>query len=157
MIDEEPRRPRTRGECLGGYRPCPWVSCRHHLGVDVTEVGSLVLVVDMVRGRRGAVKTGTSDVEFRERANDFVDEWYDWGDWHPPLEVPPSRESCALDVADRGANTLDTVGELISVTRERTRQIEAKALRHMRGAVATFADDDAPAPTIDLDLSGVGE
>jgi len=26
--------PRTRGECVAGPRPCPWYSCRHHLGND---------------------------------------------------------------------------------------------------------------------------
>jgi hypothetical protein len=25
-----PPRPRTRGDCVDGPRPCPWVSCRHH-------------------------------------------------------------------------------------------------------------------------------
>jgi len=24
------QRPRTRGECVGGERPCPWVSCEYH-------------------------------------------------------------------------------------------------------------------------------
>jgi hypothetical protein len=24
-------RPKTRGECVDGPRPCPWASCRHHL------------------------------------------------------------------------------------------------------------------------------
>lgn len=28
-------RPRTRGECATGPRPCPWVSCKHHLLLDV--------------------------------------------------------------------------------------------------------------------------
>jgi len=28
-------RPRTRGECVDGPRPCPWVSCRHHLALEV--------------------------------------------------------------------------------------------------------------------------
>ena len=27
-------RPRTRGECEGGERPCPFVSCRYHLYLD---------------------------------------------------------------------------------------------------------------------------
>lgn len=27
---ELPQRPRTRGECVGGERPCPWASCEHH-------------------------------------------------------------------------------------------------------------------------------
>ena len=29
--DALPVRPRTRGECLGGERPCPWLTCQHHL------------------------------------------------------------------------------------------------------------------------------
>jgi hypothetical protein len=37
----DPDRPRTRGDCVGGERPCPWVSCRHHLALDVTSAGSL--------------------------------------------------------------------------------------------------------------------
>jgi hypothetical protein len=36
-------RPTTRGECIGGQRPCPWVSCRHHLLVDVKPNGTLIL------------------------------------------------------------------------------------------------------------------
>ena len=24
-------RPRTRGDCVNGIRPCPWVGCGHHL------------------------------------------------------------------------------------------------------------------------------
>lgn len=34
-------RPRTRGECIGGPRPCPFVACSHNLFVDVSELGSL--------------------------------------------------------------------------------------------------------------------
>jgi hypothetical protein len=33
-VHAEHERPRTRGEC-GTERPCPWVSCRHHLYLDV--------------------------------------------------------------------------------------------------------------------------
>lgn len=36
------RRPRTRGDCSGGARPCPWVTCRHHLYLDINpETGSI--------------------------------------------------------------------------------------------------------------------
>lgn len=38
-------KPRTRGECVDGIRPCPWASCRHHLAVEV--------VYKMVTERRG--------------------------------------------------------------------------------------------------------
>ncbi len=34
-------RPKTRGECPTG--PCPWVSCRYHLYLDVGRRGELVL------------------------------------------------------------------------------------------------------------------
>jgi hypothetical protein len=32
-------RPKTRGDCEHGQRPCPWVSCRHHLYLDVSSSG----------------------------------------------------------------------------------------------------------------------
>jgi hypothetical protein len=37
------QRPATRGDCAGGQRPCPWVSCRHHLYLDVSEDGAVRL------------------------------------------------------------------------------------------------------------------
>jgi hypothetical protein len=36
-------RPVTRGDCAGGERPCPWVSCRNHLYLEVTPAGSMKL------------------------------------------------------------------------------------------------------------------
>jgi len=38
------------------------------------------------------------------------------------------NESCALDVADRGGTTLEDVGAIMNLTRERIRQVEVKAL-----------------------------
>lgn len=35
--------PRTRGECIDGPRPCPWVSCKYHLFLDVQPNGSIKL------------------------------------------------------------------------------------------------------------------
>ena len=34
-------RPKTRGDCLLGPRPCPWVACRHHMYLDVKSTGSV--------------------------------------------------------------------------------------------------------------------
>jgi hypothetical protein len=34
-------RPRVRGDCVDGPRPCPWVACRHHLALDVGDVNPL--------------------------------------------------------------------------------------------------------------------
>jgi hypothetical protein len=37
-------RPRDRGQCATGARPCPWVSCKFHLYLDVNpETGSIKL------------------------------------------------------------------------------------------------------------------
>ncbi len=34
-------RPRMRGDCIDGPRPCPWVGCRYHLYLDVTPGGGI--------------------------------------------------------------------------------------------------------------------
>jgi hypothetical protein len=85
-------KPKTRSECVEGPRPCPFVSCKHHLYIDVSP-------------RTGAIKLN-----------------------FPDLEVWEMGESCALDVADRGGTTLEDVGAIMNLTRERIRQVEVKAL-----------------------------
>jgi hypothetical protein len=85
-------KPRAREECIDGPRPCPFVSCKHHLYIDVSP-------------RTGAIKLN-----------------------FPDLEVWEMGESCALDVADRGGTTLEDVGAIMNLTRERIRQVEVKAL-----------------------------
>jgi DNA-directed RNA polymerase sigma subunit (sigma70/sigma32) len=40
--------------------------------------------------------------------------------------------SCALDVADDGEHTLHEVGEMLNLTRERTRQIEERAIAKLQ-------------------------
>lgn len=101
-ILEETPRPRTRGECPT-ERPCPWVSCKYHLYVDMTAAGNLKL--------------------------NF-----------PDLEPWELEQSCALDVADGGSTTLEEVGRLTNLTRERVRQIEARALARLirRGDARAF-------------------
>lgn len=40
----DPDRPQSRSECVGGIRPCPYISCRHHLYLDVNpRTGSIKL------------------------------------------------------------------------------------------------------------------
>jgi hypothetical protein len=46
----------------------------------------------------------------------------------PDLEPDQLQQSCALDVADRGGTTLEDVGAIINLTRERIRQVETKAM-----------------------------
>jgi hypothetical protein len=85
-------KPKAREECQGGERPCPFVSCKHHLYLDVSA-------------RTGAIKLN-----------------------FPDLEVWEMNETCALDVADRGGTTLEEVGAIMNLTRERIRQVEVKGL-----------------------------
>jgi hypothetical protein len=47
------RRPHTRAECVDGPRPCPHVSCRYHLYLDISS-------------RTGAIKLNFPDLEVWE-------------------------------------------------------------------------------------------
>ena len=73
-------------------RPCPFVSCSHHLYLDVNP------------------ETGAIKLNF------------------PHLEVWEMAETCSLDVADRGGITLEEVGAILNLTRERIRQVEVRGL-----------------------------
>lgn len=55
----ESERPRTRGDCADGPRPCPFVSCRHHLWLDVNP-------------RTGSIKQNFPDLEPGELAESCV-------------------------------------------------------------------------------------
>lgn len=43
LATEDSERPRTRADCVGAERPCPWVSCKHHLYLDPLPSGNLRL------------------------------------------------------------------------------------------------------------------
>lgn len=47
---------------------------------------------------------------------------------HPDREPWELAETCALDVAERGAHTYEAIGRVLNVTRERARQLEESAL-----------------------------
>ena len=52
----------------------------------------------------------------------------------PDLEPWELPETCALDVAERGGITLEEVGEIMNLTRERIRQVEVRGLHKLRSA-----------------------
>jgi len=108
MAELDATRPKVRGDCAEGERPCPYVSCKYNLYVDVNP-------------RTGSVKMNFPDKELWELA-----------------------ETCALDVADRAGITLEEVGVIMNLTRERVRQLEMRGLAKLR----VIADDE-PLPARD--------
>lgn len=60
----------------------------------------------------------------------------------PDLEVWEMSETCALDVADRGGITLEDVGNLLNLTRERIRQVERSGIEKLKNALGDEADSD---------------
>jgi len=92
----EATRPRSRADCASGPRPCMFISCKHHLYLDVNPA------------------TGSIKLNF------------------PDKEIWELEETCALDVADRGGITLEEVGAIMNLTRERIRQVETRGLLKLR-------------------------
>jgi hypothetical protein len=62
----------------------------------------------------------------------------------PDREVWELEETCALDVADRGGITLEEVGSIMNLTRERIRQVETRGLAKLR----SVAEDEPRIPPI---------
>ncbi len=52
----------------------------------------------------------------------------------PDLEPWELEQTCSLDVADRGGITLEEVGEIMNLTRERIRQVEVRGLLKLKMA-----------------------
>lgn len=67
----------------------------------------------------------------------------------PDIEPHEMGVSCALDVADEGGATLEEVGSMMNLTRERIRQVEIRALRRI--AVTGKLDGHVADETRDLE------
>jgi hypothetical protein len=52
----------------------------------------------------------------------------------PDKEIWELEYTCALDVAEKGGITLEEVGEIMNLTRERIRQVETRGLEKVRHA-----------------------
>ena len=67
----------------------------------------------------------------------------------PDVPVWDMKETCALDIADRGGVTLEEVGDILNLTRERIRQVEVLGLEKLRGT--PLAGDLDGGPLIDAE------
>jgi hypothetical protein len=56
----------------------------------------------------------------------------------PDLEPWEMAHTCALDVAEAGARTLEQVGEITNLTRERVRQLEVVGLAKLSGIAKRY-------------------
>ena len=56
----------------------------------------------------------------------------------PDRDVTEAPATCALTVAAEGGHTLDYVGRMMNITRERMRQIEASALAQLRDTLESM-------------------
>lgn len=52
----------------------------------------------------------------------------------PDKEIWELEHTCALDVAEKGGITLEEVGQIMNLTRERIRQVETRGLLKLREA-----------------------
>ncbi len=63
----------------------------------------------------------------------------------PGMEVWEMPFTCALDVADMGGRTLEEVGQILNMTRERVRQLESTALHKLKNLVeGREVEDEEP-------------
>lgn len=96
------RKPRTRGECAEDERPCPWVSCKHHLYLDVNP-------------RTGSIKFNFPSIEPWELEESCA------------LDAADRFAGRGLGDDERPGRLYE-VGDLMNLRRERIRQIEIDAL-----------------------------
>lgn len=95
-------RPRKRSQCEGGVRPCPWVSCRHHLAVDLLRDGRVVQIRPHWPGGELAA------------------------DMYGDPEAQPW--SCVLDLIERHDLPMSTIEYQLDISRERIKQLETQAM-----------------------------
>lgn len=105
--------PQTRGDCINGIRPCPWLRCSYHIfwvKADLRDK-NLRWKKTKIRGWHKERPRTAEDI-LNNMTNDEV------------LEIIFNlKETCVLDVAEEGGVTLERIADILNITRERVRQI----------------------------------
>lgn len=108
-----PERPRTRGDCVNGIRPCPWIACRYHLLFNVGSDGHIR--ANHPDGRDAAhdlVKLYRRALGARAAPDTAIDEVSE----SIARTLLRMTETCALDVADRGPLERAHIARLFGLT-----------------------------------------
>lgn len=117
MGDWGDKRPEIRADCIGKPRPCPWVLCKYHLGVEVSRTGALWPAIGPAWPIRRAHGRAASGADRTDEIADSLMTYY------------RTRPCCALDVADQGGVTLEAIAEAVGgITREAVRKVQDGAL-----------------------------
>lgn len=109
-------RPATRGECLDGPRPCPYVTCRFHLLVSVARDGRLLASRDFDENDEESIAAALYEM----------------------------TETCALDVADMGGATFERVSDMLGLPAQKSEQIQVQALARIRDLGVDFEEREHP-------------
>lgn len=108
--------PESRSECRGGARPCPLVSCRYNLLLDVATDGRMYVSRD-----------------FDENDEESI-----------AAALKSMRETCALDVADRGATTSVAIAKLMNLRRDSVEKLMRTAFDTVRASGCDFESPEHP-------------
>lgn len=108
------KRPRTRADCVNGPRPCPWVSCKFHLYLDVNE-------------KTGTIKFNFPDLEVWELKETCA------------LDLADKQESSFDDIAQVLNLTKERVRQLVgSATRRLHDAIDPSGCK---GDISNISDE----------------
>jgi hypothetical protein len=101
LLDKE--APKNRSECLCMKKPCPWVRCRYHM---------IWAIID---------RDCKYNFKHRHMRGDILESYTD----DEIIDIICSmKESCVLDVADKGKHTLDQIGKLVGLSSQRIQAME---------------------------------
>jgi predicted DNA-binding protein (UPF0251 family) len=106
--------PASRAECADLPRPCPMVSCRFHLLLDVAKDGRLY-------------KTH----QFDEHSADSV-----------LSALESMQETCALDVAEWGGVYQEDAAKLMNMSRRWLDEVEQEAKRKAAGRIRQLEPEE---------------
>jgi len=113
----------NRSECRGGPRPCPLVSCRHHL--LIASVTADPVAAQYKCNRRSMFSFNRLLADRYGLTNAMIEAY-------PLTALSLLPETCSLDVADRGSHLFTEIAPLLGETREAPRQLFERLAERMR-------------------------
>lgn len=111
-VESSTSRPKKRSECIDSARPCPWVTCRHHMLIWLVTIETKEIRPLPSLNLKGSKSSSDDDMLVEA------------------LAIMPN--SCSLDLADSDERNREEVGAILGFTREHVRIIEERAFAKIR-------------------------